>query len=118
MKPTQGRSRVMVGVPKLTLWINETDTCVETSHTFVLDVGIYYESAIKPTEDDPGCAEYVELLDAYLLTPLHLSNEDGVSVALSHKLNLINLLREHQYNAIIDCVKRETEDALNYTEEL
>lgn len=80
-------------------------TSVTQVATVPIEVEFYWESAIKATEDEPGCCSYVEILKAHLIGKAFFRDESGkVFLVLEHNCNLLDLLTQESYNKLVDMI--------------
>lgn len=104
-KPDSGKGRTYVVLDTFSF---ELQGCkMDIVVPLTLSVEYYYEEAIKATEDEPPCDEYIELLDVRALVPTYLSGDNGVSMGFDGRVNLVSMLTDKQEDDIITLIKQQ-----------
>lgn len=106
--PGTGHQRSPLVIPKLDLYLNGTETHLELARAFCATVEFYYEAEIKPTEDEPGCEEFVEIERLIVDDAAFFHSEDAKMYAsLNRGTNLLSMLSESQYYDMIELIKKQ-----------
>jgi len=108
-KLTQGRGKTSLYINNLSLIVNDSEFGqVKNVEAFFLDVAYHYEPVIYETDDEPGCDEYVSIIEAKCNSTLWFSNSYGVKVQIMWGTNILNLMNESQYDELVAQMLRHT----------
>ena len=103
---TQGRQRMYLRVDNIRVNINESLGLLSIGHPPLVDVEFLYEPAIKPSEDEPGCEDYVELIKVKAVGDSFFEDETKkVFLVIKHDCDLLTFLYEHNWDSLISQIK-------------
>lgn len=104
-KLTQGRYTVEITIDEL--YIETTECRLYNTEFFKASVNFHYEPEWKPTEDDPGLPEYVELISVVVLEDVLFAWDDEYSQTILKGENLMDYTDEMQLDYVKWLVIRE-----------
>lgn len=108
-----GQSRVIFTIPRLTLSVGIGCEVVNSEfQPFPVSALISFEPYIRGDDEEPTQEEYLEFESIYLLQPLYLNSNLGVSVHVNTDCNLLNVIDEKQYEEFILHLKRQAAQGL------
>lgn len=113
-KLVEGRSHIIFTVPHLALPIgNYYVVANSASQPFPVNALVEFAPAIKSWDDDEeDVPEHLEFVSVYLLQPLYLSSDIGVSAHINISCNLLELISEEQYEHFVLQLKRQAAQGL------
>lgn len=106
-KLSQSSGRTSVLIERMSLYIQEVGVSCESTSGFFVDVVYNYEPAIKATEDEEGCSEYVEITQTRLCGPVKFDSDCGMSITLSPQVDFLNILTDSQYEELIQILLKQ-----------
>jgi hypothetical protein len=110
----EGRSHVIFTIPHLALPIGNYYAVTNSEHQpFPVNALVEFAPAIKPWDDDEEhVPEHLEFVSVYLLQPLFLSSDIGVSAHINTSCNLLELISDAQYETWVLNLKKQAAQGL------